>query len=52
MVQAPAPGHLIESGLPAEGLLAHIAVTKYADRLPLYRQEAIYAVTVSISTNR
>jgi transposase len=32
-----------ESGLPTEALLAQIAVAKYADGLPLYRQEAIYA---------
>src|SRR5246127_4330314 len=43
VVQAPAPAHLIESGLPTEALLAQIAVAKYADGLPLYRQEAIYA---------
>ena len=38
-----APAHIIESGLPTEALLAHIAVSKYADGLPLYRQEGIYA---------
>ncbi len=43
VAQAPAPAHLIESGLPTEALLAQIAVAKYADGLPLYRQEAIYA---------
>ncbi len=43
IVQAPAPARLIEAGLPTEGLLAHVAVSKYADGLPLYRQEAIYA---------
>jgi transposase len=41
--QAPAPAHLIEGGIPTEALLAHIAVAKYADGLPLYRQEAIFA---------
>jgi len=41
--QAAAPAHLIEGGIPSEALLAHIAVAKYADGLPLYRQEAIYA---------
>ena len=30
-------------GIPTEALLAQIAVSKYADGLPLYRQEAIYA---------
>ena len=43
VTQAPAPAHLIEAGIPTEALLAHIAVAKYADGLPLYRQEAIYA---------
>lgn len=42
VVQALAPSHIIESGLPTERLLAYIAVSKYADGLPLYRQEAIY----------
>src|ERR1035437_3154937 len=40
----------IEKGLPGPGLLAHVAVSKYADHLPLYRQEGIYqrqGVTVS-----
>src|SRR6478752_6590810 len=43
VIQAPAPPHIIESGIPTEALLAQIAVAKYADGLPLYRQEAIYA---------
>lgn len=42
VVQALAPAHIVESGLPTERLLAYIAVSKYADGLPLYRQEAIY----------
>lgn len=33
---------IIEGGLPTEALLAHIAVSKYADGLPLYRQNGIY----------
>ena len=32
----------IEKGLPGPGLLAHVAVSKYADHLPLYRQEGIF----------
>jgi transposase len=32
----------IEKGLPGSGLLAHVAVSKYADHLPLYRQEGIF----------
>jgi transposase len=42
VLQALAPAHIIEGGLPSERLLAYIAVSKYADGLPLYRQEAIY----------
>ena len=32
----------IEKGLPGPGLLAHVAVSKYADHLPLYRQRGIF----------
>ncbi len=32
----------IERGLPGPGLLAHVAVSKYADHQPLYRQEGIF----------
>jgi transposase len=32
----------IEKGLPGPGLMAHVAVSKYADHLPLYRQEGIF----------
>ncbi|MER9426800.1 transposase [Mesorhizobium sp. M0317] len=42
VVQALASAHIVESGLPTERLLAYIAVSKYADGLPLYRQETIY----------
>jgi transposase len=38
VVQAPAPARLIEGGLPTEALIAHVAVARYADHLPLYRQ--------------
>jgi transposase len=52
IVQAAAPARLIEVGAPTEGLLAYIAVSKYADGLPLYRQEDIYARDqVSLSRN-
>ncbi|MER9964945.1 IS66 family transposase, partial [Mesorhizobium sp. M0045] len=43
VIQAAAPARIIQSGIPTEALLAQIAVSKYADGLPLYRQEAIYA---------
>jgi transposase len=43
VIQASAPSHIIAGGIPTEALLAQITVSKYADGLPLYRQEAIYA---------
>ncbi|MGB7037901.1 MAG: IS66 family transposase, partial [Xanthobacteraceae bacterium] len=43
VVQAPAPGRLIEGGLPTEATVAQVLVAKYADHLPLYRQAQIYA---------
>jgi transposase len=43
VTQAPARAHLIMGGLPTEGALAHILVSKYADHLPLYRQSQILA---------
>lgn len=43
VVQAPAPAHLVEAGLPTEALIAQVLVSKYADHLPLYRQAQIYA---------
>jgi transposase len=41
---AKLPEKLIEGGLPAPGLMAHIIISKYADHLPLFRQEQIYRV--------
>ena len=41
-VIAELPPKLIEGGKVAPGLLAHIIISKYADHLPLYRQEQIY----------
>ena len=41
-VQAPTVSLPIERGRPGAGLLAHVLIAKYADRLPLYRQLAIY----------
>ena len=43
VTQAPAPSHLIMGGLPTEGTIAHVLVSKYADHLPLYRQSQILA---------
>jgi len=42
VVTAGKPMAPIEKGLPGPGLLAHVAVSKYGDHLPLYRQEAIF----------
>jgi len=41
-IAAP-PAELIPKGVATAGLIAHIAVAKYADALPLYRQEKIFA---------
>ncbi len=43
VVEAPAPAHLIESGLPTEATVAHVLVAKYAWHLPLYRQAQMLA---------
>ncbi len=43
VTQAPAPAHLVGGGLPTEGLLAHVLVSKFADHLPLYRLSQIFA---------
>jgi len=42
VVTAEKPMAPIEKGLPGPGLLAHVAVSKYGDHLPLHRQEAIF----------
>lgn len=41
VVSAIKPAQPIDKGLPGPGLLAHIAVSKYLDHLPLHRQERI-----------
>lgn len=41
VVVAKNPSSPIEKGLPGPGLLAHVAVSKYADHLPLNRMEGI-----------
>ena len=43
LVQAPVAPHIIDKGVPTTGLLAQVLVAEYADHLPLYRQEAIFA---------
>jgi transposase len=43
VVVAPLPPRPIDRGRPGPGLLAHLAVSKYGDHLPLYRLEQIFA---------
>jgi transposase len=40
---ADKPPQPIEKGLPGPGLLAQVITSKYADHVPLYRQEGIFA---------
>ena len=42
LTQAPVDAHIIDKGIPTTGLLAQVLVAKFADHLPLYRQEAIF----------
>jgi transposase len=44
IVQAPAPEHLIKSGLPTEAMVASVLVAKYGWHLPLYRQAKMLEV--------
>lgn len=43
LIQAPLAAQIIDQGIPTAALLADVLVGKYADHLPLYRQEGIYA---------
>ena len=45
--QAPAPDLPIERGRPGPGLIAHVAVSKYCDGLPLFRQSVIPAANAA-----
>lgn len=42
IVTASKPKETIEKSIASPGLLAHIAVQKYCDALPLYRQSTIF----------
>lgn len=49
----PVAPAIIDRGIPAPGLLAHVLTSKFIDHLPLYRLESIYArsgVSLSRST--
>ncbi len=43
MAIAPVPNKPIAKGLPGPGLLSSVVVSKYADHLPLYRLEDVFA---------
>ncbi len=45
LVQGPVDAHVIDKGIPTTGLLAQVLIAKFADHMPLYRQEAIFART-------
>lgn len=42
ITQAPVAAHVIDKGIPTTGLLAQVLIAKFADHLPLYRQEKIF----------
>jgi transposase len=43
LVQEPAEPDVVDGGIPASGLVAHTLISRFADHLPYYRQEAINA---------
>ena len=43
LVQAPVAPQIIDKGMPASGLIAHVLVSRFVDHLPYYRQEDINA---------
>ena len=50
---AELPPMAIDKGIPAEGLLAHVITSKYADHLPLNRLEGIvqrHGIDITVST--
>ncbi len=49
---APLPPMLQERSTWAPGLVAHVVVSKYADHLPLYRQEDIYRLRHGVELPR
>jgi transposase len=51
-ITAQLPALLIDGGIVAPGLLAHIVIGKYCDHLPLYRQEQIYKERYDVSLPR
>lgn len=51
-VVAPAPKRIIENSFASAGLLTNILLSKYADHLPLYRQEQIFKVRHGVELSR
>ena len=51
-MSAELPPKLLERGMMAPGLLAHVVVSKYADHLPLYRQEQIFKQRYDVHLGR
>jgi len=43
LTQEPVAPQLIDKGLPAPGLVAHVLVSRFVDHIPYYRQETINA---------
>jgi transposase len=43
LVQEPVEPQVIDKGMPAAGLVAHVLVSRFVDHLPYYRQEQINA---------
>ena len=43
LVQEPVSPQIIDKGIPTTNLLAQVLINKYADHLPLYRQQQIFA---------
>jgi len=43
VVQAKAPAHLLEGSWPTEAMLAHVAVAKHSEHMPLNRQARVMA---------
>lgn len=51
-VMAPAPKRIIDNSYASPGLLLHILIGKYADHLPLYRQEQIFKTRYGVALDR
>ncbi len=42
MIQAPAPDQVLPKATAGAGLLTQLAIAKFIDHLPLYRQRAMF----------